>query len=142
MFKVEFNDGAKKTSTKFKIEENSGGGDCLFKTITAFLKTTKEKSKYSDMNDVDVRKIIVNKVSSEINPAHMQQIKFNLEAVIPFFKSLNLEDSNTDLQKEALSQYTQHMSTPGNCGTVFELEIASEIFNFAGLIFRTKDYLR
>lgn len=142
MFRVQFYDIDENRiqTAKFKIEENSGGGDCLFKTIHSFLQSNKKKTNYSLRNDIELRKSIVDSIVNEFDSNYLEEIKFNLQNDVPFFSSLDLNDvtQNENLKKNAIAEYEKHMSMGGSCGTIFELNIAAKIFGFAGAIFLNK----
>lgn len=61
MFRIQFYDVEENSfqTLKFKIEENSGGGDCLFKTIKLFLQRNKKEIKKSVKNHFELRNVIV-----------------------------------------------------------------------------------
>ena len=134
MFQIQFHDDStNQTKTlKFKTEENSGGGDCLFKTIHSFLNRNKSKLKYSGNDHLDLRKSI-----SNFSLDRIEEVKFNLENHIPFYSTLNLEEVhlNNNLHIQSITEYEEHMSKIGNYGTIFELNIAAKLYGFVGVVF-------
>lgn len=130
-FNCEFN---QMQTLKFKIIDNAGCGDCLFSTLLLFLKSNKLVEKICQE---DLRKMIVEKATSEFDFLKLQEIKFNLENHVEFFSTLNLDSiqSNIDLQNECSREYYNYMSLPGHYGTLFELEFATKLFGFVALVF-------
>lgn len=89
MFHVQFHDqeNNKLQTLKYKIEENSGGGDCLFNVIHCFLTSSEIKTNYTGKDEKDLRASIVNEVVSE----KFEKLKFNHENEIPSISKIDLE---------------------------------------------------
>lgn len=119
---------------KFKIVENDAGGDCLFKTIHAFLRSNKL---ISGETHKSVRGMIVQEAVKNLNFLQIQEIKFNLEHHVNFFSTVNLDDfhSNFELQQQCSVGYSEYMSAVGSYGTLFELAISTHLFGYVAVVF-------
>lgn len=129
-----------KNVNEFEIVENDAAGDCLFHSLKQFLDENDQKFKESNINNTELRSRIVeyvlskNQIGFKPNWERFKEgIMFNLQNHIPLFKN---QKSSKTFNNAARKAYSDYMLLPGNCGTFTELDVAAEIFNFAGYIFQ------
>lgn len=114
--------------------ENESGGDCLFMTILGLLKSNKLIVKKSHL---ELREMIVREAVSDLDFLQLQEIKFNLENNVQFFSTLDMNDlqKNDELQKRCAIAYSDYMTRSGHYGTLFELRISTQLFDFNVVVF-------